>query len=541
MNKARILTAVTAFILFISPSAPQYAADMAITGKSIGEAPVYNKKGTISMDFENADLKSVLKAFSMQTGVNFVTSDIVENKKITVFLSNVSTESALTSILEANDLLYEKQMGGVYLIKPTGKEVVKTVTRVFKLNYLQVYKMSLPEGAAGSTSGVTIIGERTVAAPSAGGDDSSQPKNIGDVLKSLMSKHGRIIADRRNNSLIITDIPDVFEAIEETIKKLDIEPIQVMIQTEIIETTTSGLKRIGIEYGSETQLAQITYTGGSSSSGGTTTTSSPTFPTPFPFTENFIKDTFNTNLAASGLFNYGTIKVGDIDVILKLFSLDSDTKYLSRPKIMTINNEPAVIKVSANTAIGTTSTTVTTAGANIATAERTETGVILKVTPQVNDKGDIFMFIEPSISRAVQSTLSAAYLDPSYRSSVSTVMVRDGETVVVAGLIQTNNFKTTRKVPFLGDIPFLGEPFKSRYNKTEDTELIIFITPRIVKRQDAEYVTPKNMMDRERMLEKTLDDYNSKSSKTDKAAIKREELMTKTLRKYSSTSKTSRK
>ncbi|MDD5173338.1 MAG: secretin N-terminal domain-containing protein [Candidatus Omnitrophica bacterium] len=539
---------VVAGVLFICFTAvlAAFAVETAkmydINGHAV-TGPVYDKDAVVSLDFENADLKNVLKAFSMQTGINFIASDIIEDKKITVFLSGVSVESALLSMLEANGLLYEKQPGNVYMIKPTGKGNIKTMTRVFRMNYLQVYKMAEAIGATGTTSNITIIGQPAIAqagsvssstANSAatggqtGGGDG-QAKNIIDIIRSLMSKYGSIIADRRSNSLIITDIPDVFETIEEVVKKLDIEPIQIVIQAEIIETTTSGLKRIGAEYGSETQLFKATYTGASDTTAGATNSESPTFPTPFPFTQSFLKNTYGATLANSP-FSYGTLTIDDMDFVLKLLAQDSDTKYLSRPKIMTINNEPAIIKVSANTAIGTNNTSVSQTAQNITTAERAETGIILKVTPQVNDNGDIFMFIEPSVSRAVPSTLSASFYDPSYRSAASTVMVRDMDTVVVAGLIETNNFKTTRKIPFLGDIPLIGEAFKSKYNKTEDTELLMFITPRVIKKRDAEIITPPNMSDRGYMIDKTLAQYTEKVPEQDD--LKRDAEITKALKKY---------
>ena len=515
----------------------------------ITENPAADKKGTVSLDFENADLKNVLKAFSMQTGINFISSDIIENKKITVFLSNVSIESALVSILQANDLLYEKQPGNVYLIKPSGKGSIRTITKIYKLNYLQVYKMAEAAGATGSTSAISIImpqsgsGGSSAPAPASSGESGvGQAKNIIEIIHGLMSKYGTIMADRRNNSLIISDIPDVFDSIEDTIKKLDVEPVQVVIQTEIVETTTSALKKIGLEYGSNDQLIAAKYTGSSNTTGGASNSSSPTFPTPFPFTQSFIKNVYGQSLQGSP-FSYGTMTIADVDFILKLLATDTDTKFLARPKIMTINNEPAIIKVSANQAIGTNNTSVSTTGQSISTAERAETGVILKVTPQVNDRGDIFMFIEPSVSRTVPSGLSAAFLDPSYRTSASTVMIRDMETVVVAGLIQTNNTKTLRKVPFLADIPIIGEPFKSRSKQLDDTELMIFVTPHIVTRRDAEYITPSAMSNRDYMVERALENYSENAGSNNKngkqftipkeAVLKREDMVNKTMQKYS--------
>lgn len=515
------------------------------------------KTGRVSMDFENTALKNVLKAFSRQTGISFIANDIIESKKVTVFLNDVSIENALASILEANGLLYERQEGNVYLIKPAGKDVIKTITKVYKLCYLSVYKMAGKDEAMGATtSSMTVIGSPAIAeagsiatstanapAPSPASSGESG-KTIIDVVRSLMSKYGRIVPDRRNNSLIITDIPDVFPGIEKTIKELDVEPLQIMIQAEIVETTTSALKRIGLEYGNATYLAKITYTGSSSSSEGKASTTNPTFPTAFPFTENFIKDVYNTSLAASKMFSYGTIRVSDTDIVLKMLAQDEDTKYLSRPKIMTLNNEMAIIKIGANTAVGKTSSSVTQTGETISTAERSVTGITLKVTPQVNEKGDIFMNIEPSVSRAKASAFfSTEFMDPSYRSAMSTVMVRDGETIVVGGLIEADDTKATRKIPILGDIPIVGVLFTSRSKTREDTELLIFISPHIVKKRDTEYITPKELAEREYMMQETLNRHSSEylrkkeseeEAKTKRSAGSAESAMDAALQNYSS-------
>lgn len=507
------------------------------SAKDISIASISSTEPRVSLDFEEAALKDVLKAFSRQTGINFIANESIEGKKVTIFLSNVSIPDALDSILDSNDLFYERQGSNVYLIKPSGREGARTLTRVFNLNYLQVYKMAVTEGTSTSTSNITIIGEPAIAAAGSTatstpqqqqsqsgstGSDANEPKNIVGIIKELMSKNGKIVADRRNNCLIITDIPDVFPAIEKTLEALDVEPVQIMIQAEIVETTTNALKRLGIEYGSESQLTKITYTGSSSTSGGSTNTTNPTFPTPFPFTENFIKDAYGTNLASSGLFKYGTITIANTEIVLKALAQDEDTKYLSRPRIMTINNEPAVIKVSANTAIGTTSSSITQTGQTISTAERSETGIVLRVTPQVNNMGDIFMYIEPSVSRAKASVFfTTQFMDPSYRSAASTVMVRDGETVVVGGLVETNNFKTTRKIPILGDIPIIGEPFKSNYRQVQDTELLIFITPHVVQKRDFEYITPQQLSVQELMMQATLSKYIEKNRRSEEQRASR--------------------
>ncbi|MBL7157597.1 MAG: hypothetical protein ISS92_05515 [Candidatus Omnitrophica bacterium] len=471
----------------------------------------YERTKRVSMDFENADLKTILKAFSKQTGVNFIASNIIEDKVITVYLNDVSVQDALSSILEANGLFYEKQKGNVYLIKPAGTAAIKTITRVYKLSYIQVYNMALGSEGEGfeSTSARTIItGDATTGLEAATtGPTQAQgaegPESIIKIIESMISPYGKIATSKRTNSLIITDIPESFAAIEKVIEELDVEPAQVMIEAEIIETTTDAIKRIGVEYGTATQTASVSY--------GDLVAA-----TPFPFTNNFIKEVFGGTLLTSPPgtaptnFTYGTLTAADTQIVLQLFEQDQDTKFLSRPRVMTINNEPAVIRISANTAIGVESTSVSGIETTTETAERVETGVILKVIPRVNAKGDIFMYVEPSIGRAAGSTFFTQFMDPQVRSASSTVMVKDGDTVIIAGLIKTDNYKTIRKIPFLGDIPIIGEPFRSRYRKVEDTELLIFITPHIVRKRGGPDLIPKQLRERERAIEQSLGKYSKK-------------------------------
>ncbi|MDD4957289.1 MAG: secretin N-terminal domain-containing protein [Candidatus Omnitrophica bacterium] len=487
----------------------------------------------VTMDFEDAALKSILKAFSRQTGVNFVASDIIEGKKITVYLNNVSVEEALTSILEANGLSFESQGENVFLIKPAGTAQIRTETRVFRLEYIQVYEMSASKedgSAFGDTSGgasdSSLTGDISAGGSSSGqkvgssgASEGDKPRNVIEIVKTLMSPYGKIVADKRTNSLIITDIPSRFRVIEDTLRKLDIEPLQVLIEAEILETTTSAAKRIGVEIGSETQTAGFTWGQTTGEEG-----SNLSIPLAAPLTQSYVKDQYGQTLSGSELFSYGTLTQASTEIALKLFLKDQDTKVLSRPRVMTVNNEEALIKITANTAIGIESTTLSQSGEVLSKAERVETGIVLKVLPQVNSAGDIFMFIEPSVANVQASANLISgnqFLDPQVRSSSSTVMVRNGETVVIAGLIKTNNTDTTRKVPFLSDIPFIGEVFKSKTYTTEDTEILIFITPRVVKKGD-KTMRPPVVAEKEDMVDAVLQKYAGKGKKVDNNGAKEE-------------------
>ena len=172
-------------------------------------------------------------------------------------------------------------------------------------------------------------------------------------------------------------------------------------------------------------------------------------------------------------------------VFFDFIKQQADTRVLARPRILTLDNEPAEIKITTKEAVGTITTTQGqgTASTTTTSAERIETGVSLRVTPQIDaDTGEITMVIIPSVKDATTSTFNTSFKDPEERSTKSIVRIKDGETVIIGGLIRKDRSEVVTKMPLLGDIPFLGGLFRHRYkDKDKDRELLVFITPRIVK------------------------------------------------------------
>jgi len=153
---------------------------------------------------------------------------------------------------------------------------------------------------------------------------------------------------------------------------------------------------------------------------------------------------------------------------------------LAKPKIMVVNNESAEIKISADTAIGTVTTETAEAGTISTSAERVETGVILEVTPTINKDNYITMTLKPEVSR-VQSSNVSGYYDPAKRSAKTTVMMRDGQTIAIGGLLKTAITDNKRAVPVLSKVPLLGNLFKSKDFQDITTEIIIFVTCHVIK------------------------------------------------------------
>jgi len=400
-----------------------------------------DQQNLISMDFQDVSLKEILKVFSQQSGLNFVASDKIQDRKVTLFLDKVNVKDALNTILAANSLTFEQRPGtNIFAVKEILAPELLLETRVYRLGYAAV-------------SGAEVGQEK-------GG------KGVEDVVKGLLTKDGKLITDPRTNSLIVTDIPESLDVIEKTLGGLDIKTPQVMISAEVLEVSIDTLKRIGIEWGSDTgQFAN--FVAGSRS----------TF---WPFKESLFKGAAET--AAMGSINFNTFTA-----VLKAIKTDASTVYLARPRLLTLNNEAAEVRITKQASVATnTITTGTTAIANTTTSlERYEVGTILKVTPHINKDDYITMTVEPEVSRVKVSSWSSSYFDPFKRTAKTTIRIKDGETIVIAGLISREDSDSNRKVPLFGEVPIFGNAFKRDEKQRSDTEILIFITPHIIKEDGA--------------------------------------------------------
>ncbi|MGE4358196.1 MAG: secretin N-terminal domain-containing protein [Candidatus Omnitrophota bacterium] len=431
-------------------------------GLSVGPGEIL-----ISMDYKEASLKDVLKILSQQSGLNFVASHEIEDRKITLYFENVSVEDALNTILRANNLTYEQPPGSnIIVIQELLMPEVETVTRIYTLNYAKADSVK---------ELFEKMREKREEAEAKGRTEEAKFTRQPIKAAGLLTEYGKIISDTRTNSVIITDIPAQFPVIEETLAKLDEATPQVMIEAELLETTVGTINKLGVEWADTIGV----YTG-------------PVQTTKFPFR----KHDFPAGVDKTGDMAYGTISMADFTATLKLLESDSETKILARPRVLTLNNETAEINLTAQTAVA--GITTIQEGIQTYSVERIETGIVLKVTPQVNKDGYITMTLEPSVTTPVKSTYftTAEYVDPHKREVKTTVRVKDGDTIVIGGLISSEDTDTIKKVPVLGDIPLLGYLFKNRSRDKSDKELIVFITPHIFQ----EYVSPAGMEELEREM-----------------------------------------
>ncbi|MFH1457893.1 MAG: secretin N-terminal domain-containing protein [Candidatus Omnitrophota bacterium] len=465
------------------------------------EAPLLeaDSPAEISMDFKDANLKDVLKVFSIQSGMNFISSEAVQDRKITLYLDKVPIEQAMDKLFKANNLSYEYYRdSNIFIVKEWGKLQIETQTRVFYLKHATVSTSSLKQEMHD-----ILVSQDSGGNAGAGKWKQEEAAGISTVIKKLLSDAGSMIEDYRTNSLIITDTPQRLQVIAGVIASLDVPVPQVLLEVEMLDVSKNSVDKLGLKW--PTTLAQLTVPGSRMTSfpfSGNKGTSGNSY-TIDPNEGAFGGPGDGWDFPAWGASHFGPSILTIIGTTLTLDFLrtQTDTKFLARPRILTLNNETAEIRIATNESIGVTTTT-TSAGGNTgsstAEAERVETGVILRVTPQINlETGEITMFIYPKVSEAVQgSTITSGgqtsrFRDPEVRSTKSLVKVKDGETIVIGGLLRDEFSQVTEKLPILGDLPFIGALFRHKggdSDKNKQRELLVFITPHIMKDSEIKLV-----------------------------------------------------
>lgn len=300
-----------------------------------------------------------------------------------------------------------------------------------------------------------------------------------------------ITADKATNSLIIVASPIDYETVRDVIQKLDIRRRQVYVEAAIVEMSLAKQRELGFEFRavSEIEQGKITAVGGTNfGSMGPAVAGGPAA----------LAGMSGLSVGAvKGTFTFKGVEYLNIGALLRALQTDGDVNVLSTPNILTTDNQKAEIMVGENIPFvtGQTQTAATGGTAILTSVERKDVGITLRLTPQITSDDNVRLDLYQEIS----SVTATAGLNPnvvgpstSKRSASTTVVVKDRETVVIGGLIRDNVTTTTSKVPLLGDIPILGWLFKSKSTKVEKTNLMIFITPYIIKNEgDAAEITRK--------------------------------------------------
>lgn len=433
-------------------------------------APTEEQQPVISLDFQDANLKDVLKVFSIQSGMNFVASEAIQDRKITLYLDKVPVKDAMEKIFKANNISFDlDKEANIFIVKDLGKPKAETVTRIYQLKFATVSTSALSDAQSGVTAGSGTSSSSTSSSSSTTDDEG----NLGDMIFSvnkILTDNGKVTEDKRTNSLIITDVPTNFERIEQLIAMLDVQQPQVMLEVEMLDVSKALTDKIGLKF-DDPSFAM--------------TLSPAKLTNKFPF----YPDQMFSPTSGGNLLTAGSVQFSSLKLVFDFLSRQTDTRYLARPRILTLNNQTAEIKIATDEVVGLKAITQSSEGSSTLTseAERAETGVILNVTPQINSDTDtITMYVYPQVKSATLSVITGAdgqqFQDVEERSTKSIISMKDGETIILGGLIRNEKSTTVQKIPLLSDIPLLGKMFTHTHReKDKQRELLVFITPRIVK------------------------------------------------------------
>src|SRR5690554_5931631 len=404
----------------------------------------------ITLNFQDIEVRSVLAIIADFTGLNLVASDSVQGR-VTLNLEDVPWDQALDLVLKSHGLA-SRQEGNVIVVAPAGE--------LAQREQLEIQSREQMETLAPL---VTEYVEVRYARAS----------DLAELLRGqdgfgLLTERGRVAVDRRTNMLLIQDTADQIDAILRTLDRLDVAVRQVQIEARIVIASDTATRELGVNWGafsgsridfdngSATIATDRRTPGGLSRAGG-----------------GLAVDLGSSEPMTTFAFGYVS---GDLLLDLELRALESEGRSytLSQPRVITANQRPAVIRQGQERAY--------TSGQNQENPqiEFKEALLSLEVTPQITPDNRIIMDVIIT-NDTFGETLTAQQEPPINRNEIETqVLVDDGETVVLGGILQTEELRSLSKTPFLGDLPVLGRLFRYTQESNEKVELLVFITPRIL-------------------------------------------------------------
>ncbi|MFL9880185.1 type IV pilus secretin PilQ [Herbaspirillum rhizosphaerae] len=421
----------------------------------------------LSLHFQNIEVRAILQVIADFTGLNIITSDSVGGA-LTLRLKDVPWDQALDIVLQARGLDMRRN-GGVIWIAPhaelLSKEKLELEQRaqiadleplraeVFQLNYQKADAFRKAFGISDDVSGNTVHG---------------------NSHNSILSRRGSAMVDQRTNQLFITDTPSVLDNIRKLLEKVDIASRQVLIEARIVEADDSFSRNLGVRLGFSTK-ANGFAAGNTYNSVGELAGLTPATPTSYA-------NNHAVNLPASAiggahagsfalsLFNAAANRFLNLE--LSALEADGKGKIVSSPRVVTADQQAALIEQGEEipyqqaTSSGATSTAFKKANLK------------LEVTPQITPDGNVILSVD--INKDSRGTATPGGLAINTKHVKTLVQVENGGTVVIGGIYTQTESTTVSKVPLLGDIPVFGNLFKSTSRIDEKTELLIFLTPKIV-------------------------------------------------------------
>lgn len=427
----------------------------------------------LSLNFQNVDVRSLLQVIADFTNLNIITSDSVQGQ-ITLRLKDVPWDQALDIILQSRGLDMRKN-GNVLIVAP--REEIAT-------------KEKLELESRNQISELEPIRAESFVVNYAKADDVR--RLISDDKQRLLSKRGSAVVDPRTNQLFVQDTAARLEDVRRLLQKIDVPVQQVLIEARIVEADDTFSQNLGVRFGVARLTKDAAYGGGTGvitggSSSGSSNPSTGFGPSAGNFTGVGVSSINSVNLpaAAIGGFQTGnfalTLVNSSLSTLLNLevsaLQADGRGKIVSSPRVITADKVKATIEQG-------TEIPYQQATSSGATSVSFKKAVLkLEVTPQITPEGAVFLDVKVNKDSRGQDTASGPAINT--KNVQTQVLVENGGTVVLGGIYEQEEQTTITKVPFLGDLPVVGNLFKNRKMINDRKELMIFITPRVVSERVA--------------------------------------------------------
>jgi len=445
----------------------------------------------LSLNFQNVEVRAVLQVIADFTGLNIITSDTVTGS-LTLRLKDIPWDQALDIIMQTKGLDMRKN-GNVVLIAPREELAVKEKQQlearqqISELEPLQTEMFQLNYAKSSDILNIINVGARGAGGASAGGD-------------RFLSRRGSAFVDPRTNILFVTDTPSKLEEVRRIIRQIDTSVRQVLIESRIVIASDKFSRQLGVRLGVQTGFTlNRRYAGGFGGTlsttpvvtcTGTTCTRETRTQTPYELASGIANAGYsdspqlNVNLpvaGAAGQLALTLINLGSGNLVnLELSALEADTlgKVISSPRVVTADNQKAHIEQGTDIPYiiqGTNNT--------VPTVQFKKAVLSLDVTPQITPDNRIIMTVEihkDSVGQII-NIAGSQYPSIDTKNVTTLIAVNNGDTAVIGGIYEETITNGVTKVPFLGDLPILGYAFKQTSKDIEKTELLIFLTPRIIK------------------------------------------------------------
>ena len=448
----------------IAAATPARAAG-AVAGQS---APQRYAGRPVTFNFQDVPVRTVLQLIAEESGLNIVASDTVAGN-VTLRLINVPWDQAMEIVLRAKQL-DQRRDGNVIWVAPqaeiasfekakadariANEEREELVTEYIAINYgnAEEIAMLLTEDSKSGTGGTGGAGG------AAGGNQQS---------KGFLSARGSVSFDNRTNTLLLIDTAKKIQEIRTLLATLDRPVDQVLIEARIVVASEQFARELGVIFGVQDRVGTL----GAAAAAGETTTDSG-FQVGLPVT------------TPAGLLNLSILR-SDISLDLELSALEEEGRgeVVSNPRVITANQREAVIRQGDEVGYLTIQPATTPGAVATATVEFKEVLLELKVTPTITQDGRVYLNLmvkKDEVDELIVNPAGGFVPQISKREVSTAVLIDNGQTVVVGGVYEFSSREDLRKVPFLGDLPVLGNLFKNKTKSSDKAELLIFVTPRIL-------------------------------------------------------------